>query len=208
MSRDSVNYKFHTYVYAVMVNTFLPYANLDSVKLLDNKRLNKQISEAQQILRVLWSLHSIAICFNCPYNGSSIADYITILKRTYESYRGIYKIYHNDLGWCTTSIYPVYSTGWYEAKLGFCHHPAVRLWFGYEDSLAYYINCCIDEFRRRGGNHNFDLRPYQTRISDKLPHWLTEEFSQRHRGSLCSKMPEYYVPLFGNEPWYGYLWPV
>lgn len=198
----------HPSTLAAMVNTFLPYANLESVKYLDNKRLNKQISEAQQILRVLWSLHAIARCFNYGYTEGTLANYITTLKRMYESYKGVYKIYHNDLGWCLTSLFPVYMSGWYEVKLGFCHHPAVRLWYGYESSLTYYINCCIDEFRRRGGNHNFELRPYYVYVTNTLPHWLTEEFSQRHRGSLCSKMPEYYVPLFGNEPFYGYLWPV
>lgn len=191
-----------------MVNTFLPYTNLDSVRLLDSKRLNKQISEALQILRVLRSLHAIAYHYNCQYTGGTLAEYIALLRKIHLQYEGKYYIYHNNDNMCIMSTNPIYMAGWQQVKLGFCFHPAVRMWFGYEQSLGFYINCCIHEFISRGGNHNFELRPYQHDVSNAVPPWLTEDFSQRHRGSLCSKQPEYYVRLFGNEVFYGYSWPV
>ena len=190
-----------------MVNTFLPYRSLQSVKSLDSKRLNKQISEALQRLRIIWSLYAIAEHYNYRYTVGTLAEYITNLKRLYNHNPNV-RIYHNDGYISISTNRPLYVSGWEEVKLGFCHHPAVRMWFGYEKSLGFYINCCIEEFIRRGGNHNFSLRPYQYDVSDTLPHWLTEDFCQRHRGSLCSKYAEYYVPIFGNEIFYGYDWPV
>lgn len=63
-------------------------------------------------------------------------------------------------------------------NLGFCSHPVVRMWVGYEDSLRTYINSCIHEYCRR----------------------------PKKNGDVCSnRMPIYDVPENAPSPWWrGY----
>jgi hypothetical protein len=44
--------------------------------------------------------------------------------------------------------------------LGWSHHPAVRMWFGYTDFLAMYYNSIVNEWVRRGYKHEIKMSEY------------------------------------------------
>ena len=97
------------------------------------------------------------------------------------------------------------------------HHPAVKMWKGYEHALSHYTRCIIEEWRRRGYNDSllgklavictdFDLL---SNVETILPWWLgLDEFHSKHRATLLFKLPAHYS-TFGwiENPEYGYLWP-
>lgn len=100
-------------------------------------------------------------------------------------------------------------------KLGFCYHPAVLQWLGFEDSLKLYINAHIREFLARGYTNNMVL--YTTFPSEvKHPDWVySEEFHKNHRAALLKKERDR-----NEKPWYvlkqdfldagefiDYIWP-
>jgi hypothetical protein len=94
-------------------------------------------------------------------------------------------------------------------SLGFCFHPAVLLWIGYEDALAEYINASIDEFVSRGFRNRFpkfDL----SEVEIKYPQWIFDsDFHARHRARLLDKNREEYLPKFANKKIgeNSYFWP-
>lgn len=89
---------------------------------------------------------------------------------------------------------------------GWSNHPAVKMWKGYEPALATYMNCCINEWCRRGYNNNMLLEPVKDYI---LPDWIGwDDFHASHRSNLLRKDLIYYG-RFGwsesnNLP---YIWP-
>ena len=38
----------------------------------------------------------------------------------------------------------------HDPKNGWYHHPAVKMWVGYDEALKHYMNCCIREWILRG----------------------------------------------------------
>ena len=94
---------------------------------------------------------------------------------------------------------------------GWKHHPAVKMWAGYEDALLYYAYEMCREWRRRGYNDSL-MDWFADRIGGKptFPAWLDDSRVIRsHRGSLLQKDPAHY----GQFPWRdatfaGYHWPI
>jgi hypothetical protein len=113
---------------------------------------------------------------------------------------------------------------------GWVNHPAVRMWRGHEMALYYYIQCMVDEWKRRG---------YKSTIGDKAkatvmravklgiitdenmfnPQWMRyqpqyKEIASSHRRALLSKEYEWYSQFgwpedTGSRPeTYDYIWPV
>lgn len=96
---------------------------------------------------------------------------------------------------------------------GWIHHPASKMWAGYEEALACYTLYICDEWIKRG---------YKDTIRGKIidlmgerivwvnaPIWLGQEDLHRsHRANLVRKDPVYYIPLFGELPPEPYIWPV
>ena len=88
---------------------------------------------------------------------------------------------------------------------GWVNHPAVKMWQGYEPSLAFYAIAICEEWVRRGYKDN--LLPYFRDSYEKLreagidninPHWLgNHEFHQSHKSNLIRKDPAFYIPKFG-----------
>jgi hypothetical protein len=97
------------------------------------------------------------------------------------------------------------STGW-------ANHPAVKMWRGYERSLACYTLVMCAEWKRRG---------YADTISEKVyallkllppqqrePRHFNHAFRESHRSNLVRKDPTHYAPQFhGVRADLPYVWP-
>ena len=90
---------------------------------------------------------------------------------------------------------------------GWRHHPAVKMWRGYEDMLAHYLNVMCAEWVRRGYRNT--IRRRRVRFPLKLPPWLGDErLHASHRSNLLRKDPEYYARFGWREPpTLPYFWP-
>jgi hypothetical protein len=109
---------------------------------------------------------------------------------------------------------------------GWKHHPAVRMWRGYEEALGAYGLAICREWCRRGhadtcaGTLQEDLAiaglavPPRTqrelRAAGALPPWLgSRRLHASHRAALVRKDPEHYTPHFGPvDADLPYVWPV
>ncbi|HEY2279438.1 MAG TPA: MSMEG_6728 family protein [Streptosporangiaceae bacterium] len=108
---------------------------------------------------------------------------------------------------------------------GFRHHPAVRMWRGYEEALGAYGVAICREWRRRGYADTCEVKIMddltaagvpvpvraepELRAAGGLPPWLGDEALHRsHRSALVRKDPEFYGPQFGDVPAdLPYVWP-
>jgi hypothetical protein len=105
-------------------------------------------------------------------------------------------------------------------KRGWSHHPAVRMWSGYEPYLIRrYLRAMLDEWTRRGYDNTKSEEHYQqlcnhpvvfTQSDDVPPPWLADERTIRsHRSNLVRKKPEHYRQFFPVVPAnLEYFWPV
>jgi hypothetical protein len=111
------------------------------------------------------------------------------------------------------------------AGYGWRHHPAVRMWTGYEEALVRYgLEMCgvwtaggradtcaaslMTDFAGQGDGS--DIRTQQElREAGELPPWLGDPaFHLSHRSALVRKDPEFYTPLFPDAPDdLPYVWP-
>ena len=81
---------------------------------------------------------------------------------------------------------------------GWRHHPAVRMWRGYEAALARYMNACIREWIRRGYRNT--MRLARTGGKPRMPPWLGDQaFHSAMRSNLLRKDP-YYSRFGWSEP--------
>ncbi len=93
---------------------------------------------------------------------------------------------------------------------GWRHHPAVKMWRGYEDALGLYLNAMIDEWERRGFRNTMKRYPItQPLPSVPLPPWLgNPTLHASHRSNLLRKAPEHYSQFGWSEPpTLPYYWP-
>ncbi len=108
---------------------------------------------------------------------------------------------------------------------GWRHHPAVRMWIGYEEALVRYgLDVCAMWVAEGRADTcattlvtDFGLyRPGATvRVQEdlagdgELPPWLGDPaFHLSHRSALVRKAPEVYLPVFPDVPDdLPYLWP-
>ncbi|MFF5896104.1 MSMEG_6728 family protein [Streptomyces argenteolus] len=108
---------------------------------------------------------------------------------------------------------------------GWRHHPAVRMWTGYEEALVRYgldmcaawtaggrADTCAATLRRdlAGALRRTTVRPSEElAAAGELPPWLGDEaFHRSHRSALVQKDPAYYRPLFPEVPAdLPYVWP-
>lgn len=98
------------------------------------------------------------------------------------------------------------------------HHPAVRMWRGYEPALCYYgMTMCI-EWRRRGFHDTLldqfvDARQeilLRRGFNDSNPPWLGwQDFHASHRSNLLRKFPSFYGAYgWAESDGLPYVWPV
>ena len=136
-----------------MVNTFLVHANFNiSASWLDSRRLGKQRVEAYQILTLLEDLNELSHIFNLPApivasrvdsrlessgtlssstESVPIKDWIKAIATRYKKLPYYYVRKNNMM----IRIDKSKTTEERVIKLGFVHHPAVRMWVGYEYAL-------------------------------------------------------------------------
>ena len=111
----------------------------------------------------------------------------------------------------TKQIYTALTTG-----KGWIHHPATKMWRGYESSLLMYgIDIC-DEWIDRGFNDSlmdfFEIEIkkyiYSSRTQIASPPWFGDQrFHDSHKSNLYRKDPEKYS-MFQNIGYdLPYYWP-
>jgi hypothetical protein len=108
---------------------------------------------------------------------------------------------------------------------GWRHHPAVKMWKGYEEALGRYAFTCCEVWLESGfgdtcaatigtelASIGIDEVRTQAELADAgaLPPWLgDEDFHRSHRSSLLRKDPEFYGSRFTDVPDdLPYVWPV
>lgn len=100
------------------------------------------------------------------------------------------------------------STGWK-------HHPAVKMWKGYEYSLCLYGMAICLEWRNRGYKDSL-LQEFNNiamaRLVEKYhrPPWTgNTAFHTSHQSNLLKKLPSHYSKFFKDVPDnLPYVWPV
>ncbi|MFC5823084.1 MSMEG_6728 family protein [Nonomuraea insulae] len=108
---------------------------------------------------------------------------------------------------------------------GWRHHPAVKMWTGYEEALVRYgleicghwcsmgrPDTCAATMTTELARHRDapGVRPQaDLAAAGELPPWLGDEkLHLSHRSALLRKDPSFYRPLFGDEPDdLDYVWP-
>jgi hypothetical protein len=108
---------------------------------------------------------------------------------------------------------------------GWRHHPAVKMWAGYEEALVRYglevcrhwcaagrADTCAATMSAELAEHCGTPVPRgQAELAEagELPPWLGDpEFHRSHRSALLRKDPAHYRPIFGDEPDdLEYVWP-
>jgi len=189
-----------------MVNTFLVYSPLEdgyrkSASFLDFKRLNKQITEALQILNLVESFQFLGQMFKLPVPESyKCYEWIRFIKKKYDAldyylffhqgeyswykkkykspprlkYDEKYKILENGKILYKEKVYDKYCLVLPEDNffsLGFWSHPAVLMFINHPDSLKLYINDHIDEFISRGGKTSLSRKCKITNTNIEHPIW-------------------------------------
>jgi hypothetical protein len=107
---------------------------------------------------------------------------------------------------------------------GWRHHPAVRMWAGYEEALVRYgldictawvsagrADTCAATLVRdlEGGCQVSQVRHQpELALAGELPPWLGDEALHRsHRSALLRKDPEWYARYFDEPTDLPYVWP-
>ena len=90
---------------------------------------------------------------------------------------------------------------------GWTNHPATRMWRGYEDGLAHYMNCCIFEWVKRGYKNSMALSTLTGPLTKVVfPKWLgNPDFHRSHQSNLLRKDPDFYS--FDVPDDLPYIWP-
>ncbi len=107
---------------------------------------------------------------------------------------------------------------------GWRHHPAVKMWRGYEEALGRYALTCCEVWVEQGfddtcaaticadlANAGITRVRQQAELAEAaaLPAWLgDQEFHRSHQSSLVRKDPDHYRPRFPDVPDdLPYVWP-
>lgn len=188
------------YIKFIMVNTFLLCSDFKiNASMIDNRRLNRQISEAMLMIRGIQTTKFIIEYMSDDEYVQSLdrlympmKDYISIVTKEYKNL---------DLGHTFDDV-PGYGIDIKEDDSGekpisyyHSNHSALRMWFYHEDALKYYTNCCIDEWLYRDYDNN---RPYyEVDVENiKYPWWMGHMWTYMdYADKLREKMPKHYFFL-------------
>lgn len=100
---------------------------------------------------------------------------------------------------------------------GWRHHPAVKMWGGYEAALTLYGMTMCTEWVRQGYKDTLMVKFAKyladfTKDADSVeyPAWLWDsDVMVSHRSNLIRKMPDFYGPKWPTTPNdLPYVWPV
>lgn len=110
-------------------------------------------------------------------------------------------------------------------RYGWRHHPAVKMWAGYEEALVRYglDVCAVWGETGRADTCATSLATdlaaacgitgvrsqEELAAAGELPSWLgRDDLHRSHRASLLRKDPDHYAPIFGEPPSdLPYVWP-
>ena len=82
---------------------------------------------------------------------------------------------------------------------GWINHPAVNMWRGFANLLAYYHNEIIDEWVSRGYKNNMEYLICPPSISE--PSWLGDKaFHDSHKSNLLRKDASFYGKYMWDVP--------
>jgi hypothetical protein len=178
-----------------MVNTFLVDSNFDtSASLLDSRRLGKQRVEAYQILNILENLRILSGQSGIRCMGD-FNTFVNEIKQWYAKQAFVYILCEDGLIEYEDKKNITLEPNQRVIKMGFSTHPAVEMWYGYEDALKEYIDAHINQWIKRGYKNTMKI--YNVKAK-KYPGWVYwEHFHDNHKGALLKK------ELDRNEkPWY------
>ena len=93
-------------------------------------------------------------------------------------------------------------------KGGWINHPAVTMWRGFPNLLAYYYNDILDEWVKRGYRNNMEYIICPPSVTE--PFWLGDkDFHSSHRSNLLRKYSEYYSQFdWSEDDSQEYFWPI
>lgn len=91
---------------------------------------------------------------------------------------------------------------------GWSHHPAIRMWVGFDEALFAYMKICHDEWLSRGFNYRFEMRrilkefpEYEDLQEFELPPWWgNPDVHSSHCDNLYRKSL--------GLPHLPYVWPL
>ena len=175
-----------------------------SARDLDYKRIGKQRVEAMQILHILVGIRICAMFYQRVFDPTheTVESYTRSIVQLFKQ-RPFLLIIDND---CQN--YTIYDAvpdgdkfpaplGHWIFRPGYANHPAVRMWFGYEDALKEYTNVMIENFISRGYKNN--MHRYTLPCQIDYPPWLSDPLTVgTHRAALLKKDPVFYGPIFGS----------
>ena len=177
------------------MQTFVPFDAFEkSAKVLDTKRLNKQVVETKQILLTLRKIEK----------RDKLQSDWEAAERGERPYPVIPK------GAKGTGRKPPE-----HEKIGWEHHPAVLMWSENVGALRKYGRVMLAEARRRGSqfdNDKFKLFGAGLNTDPRLPHWWGGDIHYTHRVKLCEKNWGYYngrfLDVFDTDVGeLDYFWP-
>ena len=195
-----------------MVNTFLVCSPLEkgdgyriSASFLDFRRLNKQITEALQILNLVESFHILGEIFKdpVPKDPYKCYNWIRQIKKKYDQLDVYVFLHQGKYVWYPKNkekplrlkyndkykikgrkiIYNGKEYNKYELilpgdnffSLGFYSHPSIIMFLNHPDSLKLYINAHIDEFISRGGKTSLSRKCKIDKKEIEHPIWALDE---------------------------------
>lgn len=98
---------------------------------------------------------------------------------------------------------------------GWSHHPAFKMWIGYERHLCRYLEECYLELLSRDldySEHLIELDDIMARYPEDQPEpwWLGDDrLHSTHRAALLFKDYDYYRAFgWSEQPEFDYWWPV
>ena len=93
-------------------------------------------------------------------------------------------------------------------KGGWINHPAVNMWRGFSNLLAYYYNDILDEWIKRGYKNTMEYIVCPPSITEPL--WLgNKDFHDSHKSNLLRKDPTFYAQYMWDVPNnLDYVWRV
>jgi len=188
-----------------MVNTFLVDSDFEkSAEQLDSRRLGKQRVEAYQILNLIDNIKILSkesgIKLNSVSQGNRVLTkkqkvtspfqiFVKTLKQWYTQQSFVYILSekYNPQSKLIKSEdkKPSVTDDQRVIKMGFCNHPAVEMWYGYEDALKEYIDAHIIEWIKRGYKNTMYIYNIKTKDHPKWCEWA--DFHENHKGALLKK---------------------
>jgi hypothetical protein len=171
-----------------MVNTFLVDSDYrKSAQQLDSRRLGKQRVEAYQILNLIENIRILSEKSKIMLTSySDFQIFVREIKKWYQSLGYVYvisgdQIVEQDKGIAIEKDQRM-------IKMGFCNHPVVEMWYGYEDALKEYIDAHIEEWLRRGYKNTMRIYNVKTMDHPKWCSWI--QLHDNHKGALLRKEVE------------------